>query len=96
MPHGVTEVVAVPGPPTLLLSGFDLASLGYTTNEFFVSGTASSYKLSGEPTPDGCWNAAPAETAQYCSRIVVVRPTDRDKFNGTVVVVSNLQSERAS
>jgi Alpha/beta hydrolase domain len=86
MPRGVTEVIAVPGTPTLLLSGFDLAPLGYTTDEFFVSGTASSYKLSDAPTPDGCWNAAPAGTSQYCSRIVVVRPTERSKFNGTAVV----------
>jgi alpha/beta hydrolase family protein len=79
-------VVAVPGTPVLLLSNFDLTPLGYTTDEFFVSGTASSYKLSGAPTADGRWNAAPAETAPYATRIVVVRPTDPKKFNGTVVV----------
>jgi hypothetical protein len=44
------KVVAVPGSPALLLSNFDLGPLGYTTNEFFVSGTASSYKLTGAPT----------------------------------------------
>jgi hypothetical protein len=80
------KVVAVPGSPVLLLGSFDLAPLGYRTNEFFVSGTASSYKLSGAPTADGRWNAAPAETASYATRIVVVRPTDPEKFNGTVVV----------
>ena len=47
------KVVAVPGSPILLLSNFDLGPLGYTTNEFFVSGTASSYKLTGAPAPDG-------------------------------------------
>ncbi len=76
----------MPGPPVLLLSGFELAPLGYSTEEFFVSGTASSYTLAGEPTPDGHWQAAPAETAPYVTRIVVVRPTDAHKFNGTVVV----------
>lgn len=79
-------VAAVPGQPTLQLSGFDLTLLGFTTEEFFISGTASSYKLSGLPTPDGCWNAMPAESAPYATRIVVVRPTDHRKFNGTVVV----------
>jgi Alpha/beta hydrolase domain len=79
-------VTAVPGPPVLLLSGFDLAPLGYSTEEFFVSGTASSYTLSGAPTQDGHWQAVPAETAPYVTRIVVVRPTDAHKFNGTVVV----------
>jgi hypothetical protein len=79
-------VKAVPGSPVLLLSGFDLASVGYTTQEFFVSGTASSYKLTGAPTADGRWNATHAETAPYVTRIVVVRPADPKKFNGTVVV----------
>ncbi len=79
-------VAAVPGLPMLQLSGFDLAPLGFTTEEFFISGTASSYKLSGVPTPDGRWNAVPAESAPYATRIVVVRPTAPQKFNGTVVV----------
>jgi hypothetical protein len=79
-------VVEVPGQPALLLSNFDLAPLGYRTDEFFVSGTASSYKLSGEPTTDGRWNAVRADTAPYATRIVVVRPADPGKFNGTMVV----------
>jgi Alpha/beta hydrolase domain len=82
----VPTVTAVPGPPVLLLSAFDLAPLGYSTEEFFVSGTASSYTLAGAPTPDGHWQASPAETAPYVTRIVVVRPTEVHKFNGTVVV----------
>jgi hypothetical protein len=80
------KVSAVPGKPVLLLSGFDLEPLGYSTEEFFVSGTASSYSLPGGQTPDGHWQAAAAATAPYVTRIVVVRPTDAHKFNGTVVV----------
>ena len=79
-------IVAVPGAPTLVLSSFDLAPLGYVTEEFFISGTASSYTLAGAPTPDGVWNVRPAATAPFTTRIVVVRPTDPKKFNGTVVV----------
>lgn len=79
-------VVAVPGRAALLLSAFDLAPLGYSTEEFFFSGTASSYKLSAEPTADGRWNAVAAESAPYATRMVVVKPTDASKFNGTVVV----------
>jgi hypothetical protein len=79
-------VTAVPGPPVLLLSAFDLAPLGYATEEFFIAGTASSYTLAGDPTPDGHWQATAAATAPYVTRIVVVRPTDAHKFNGTVVV----------
>ncbi|MGH9718477.1 MAG: alpha/beta hydrolase domain-containing protein [Candidatus Acidiferrales bacterium] len=79
-------VTAVPGPPLLQLSGFDLAPLGFTTEEFFISGAASSYKLSGPATADGRWNAESAESAPFATRIVVVRPTDAAKFNGAVVV----------
>jgi Alpha/beta hydrolase domain len=81
----VPTVAAMPGLPALQLSGFDLAPLGFATEEFLVSGTASSYKLSGPPTPDGR-NAISAESTHYATRIVVVRPTDLHKFNGTVVV----------
>jgi hypothetical protein len=81
-----TVANAVSGKPALLLSAFDLASVGYTEEEFFVSGTAASYKLTGPPTADGHWDAAQADTAPYTTRIVVVRPTDPKKFNGTVVV----------
>ena len=79
-------VVTVAGPPALQLSSFDLAPLGYRIDEFFVSGTASSYKLSSAPTADGLWNAVPAETVTYTTSIVTVRPSDPEKFNGTVVV----------
>ncbi|MFN9926657.1 MAG: alpha/beta hydrolase domain-containing protein, partial [Phenylobacterium sp.] len=40
----------------------------------------------GEPTVDGRWQALPAETAPYATRIVVVRPADPKRFNGTVAV----------
>ena len=80
-------VTEIPGPPVLLLSGFELAPLGYSTEEFFVSGTASSYTLAGAPTPDGHWQATPAATAPYVTRIVVVRPTD--PINSTARSLSN-------
>lgn len=80
------SVAPVPGHPVLLLSGFDLGPLGFTTEEFFISGTASAYRLAGTQSPDGHWHASPAQTAPYVTRIVTVRPTDPNKFNGTVVV----------
>jgi hypothetical protein len=80
------SVVPVPGRPALLLSGFDLGPLGFTTEEFFISGTASAYSLAGPQSPDGNWHASPAQTAPYVTRIVAVRPTDPNRFNGTVVV----------
>lgn len=83
---GSPAVTPVAGRPSLLLGAYDIAALGYSTQEFFVSGTATSYKLAGPPTPDGRWSASPADTAPYATRIVVLRPTDPAKFNGTVVV----------
>ena len=83
---GPPAAVAVPGKPSLTLGSYDVGPLGYRVEEFFVSGTASSYKLNGEATADGKWDAVPAGTSPYTTRIVVVRPTDPDKFSGTAVV----------
>jgi len=76
----------VPGRPNVLLGGFDLATLGYHVEEFFVSGSASSYVPVADFGPDGRWSAAPSGTAEYTTRIVVLTPTDPAVFNGTVVV----------
>jgi hypothetical protein len=55
-------------------------------DEHFLAGTATSYRLPGAPGSDGVWNASPAAPASYLTRMVVVRPTDPAKFNGTVLV----------
>ncbi len=78
--------VAVPGKPTLMLGAFDLATLGYQTEEYFLSGTATSYKLPSAPTADGRWNAVADASAPYTTRFVVIRPSDPAKFNGTLLV----------
>jgi hypothetical protein len=64
----------------------DLGKAGYTQNEYFASGTASSYKSLGPRTKDGIWSFAPSTTAPYRTRIVVRKPRDPKKFNGTVLV----------
>ena len=63
----------VAGTPNLLLGAFDVATVGYGAAEFFVSGTATSY-------------TEPATTAEFTTRIVVLTPTDPDRFSGTVIV----------
>ncbi|MBB2993348.1 hypothetical protein FHR72_004856 [Mycolicibacterium iranicum] len=63
----------VPGAPNLLLGAYDLATVGYVAQEFFVSGSARSY------VPHG-------DTAAYTTRIVVLTPTDPDRSSGTAVV----------
>ena len=79
-------VVPVPGKPALLLGGFDIGSVGYAADEFFVSGTATSYTPAGEVGDDGRWDVTPSDTADYTTRIVVLTPADRAQFNGTVLV----------
>ena len=79
-------VTAVDGRPALLLGAFDIGSVGYAAREFFVSGTASSYAPTGEIGPDGDWTVTPSGTADYTTRIVVLTPADRTRFNGTVLV----------
>ena len=79
-------LITTPGPPFLGLGAFDLGALGYVVEEYIVSGTATAYKLVGEPTADGAWTAQPTTRAPYATRIVVVRPKDPKRFNGTVAV----------
>ena len=76
----------IPGVPFVQTTSFDLASVGYTTEEYFISGTATAYTNTGDLGLDGKWTVTPASTAPYKTRIVVYRPSDARKFNGTVVV----------
>jgi Alpha/beta hydrolase domain len=66
-------VTPMPGKPNLILGSFDIADLGYDVAEYSLSGTASSHG----PVP---------ETADYTTRMVILTPTDPDRFNGTVLV----------
>lgn len=59
---------------------------GYTEQEFFLSGTAAGYQEAGTWGSDGRWAVTPAEQAPYTTRILVRRPTDPARFDGTVIV----------
>jgi hypothetical protein len=77
----------IPGTPYLPLGPtFDLSQVGYQQSEFFLSGTAASYLPTAPLTSDGKWSVAPNKRAPYTTRMVVYRPIDPRKFNGTVVV----------
>ena len=54
-------------------SGIDLAAFGYVEQEFFVSGTATSFTSAEPLTADGEWTVAPGDTAHYVTRILVRR-----------------------
>jgi len=62
-----------------------LAANGYVQQEFFASGTATAFRATSTPS-DGKWSITPTTTAHYATRILVRRPSDPAKFNGTVVV----------
>jgi len=64
----------------------DLAAAGFVEEEFSAAGTATSYRLIGELRRDGRWTAAPDVEAAFRTRILVRRPQDPARFNGTVVV----------
>ncbi|BCN53499.1 hypothetical protein RE9425_18890 [Prescottella equi] len=64
----------------------DLAAAGYTEQEFFLSGTATAYREDGRWDSDGHWAVAEAGQAPYRTRLLVRVPSDRSRFNGTVVV----------
>jgi hypothetical protein len=84
--QGTVGTPKVEGPVTggngIMVAGtmFDLAPLGYSESEYFVTGRATSYAFDGEG------RARPADEADYRTRILVYRPTDPVRFNGTVVV----------
>lgn len=82
---GATVSGPIEGQPTLALGNFDLTELGYVTEEFFMSGTATSYV--GVNTPDdGAWTVKEDASAPFTTRLIVVRPKNAARFNGSVVV----------
>jgi hypothetical protein len=64
----------------------DIGQRGYVEEEYFVSGEAQRYQPLGSLTSDGKWTFEPAGSAPFKTRILVRRPKDRAKFNGTVIV----------
>jgi hypothetical protein len=72
--------------PTVSGTAFDLATVGYTIEEYFLTGTATAYRNKGALRSDGHWRVEPATTAPYKTRIVVYRPADPARFSGTVLV----------
>src|ERR1700689_241823 len=76
----------IPGRPVLSLGPFDLSTLHYVVQEYSLSGEAVSYRAVGAQGSDGQWNVAVDKHSPFTTRLVVVRPEDPARFNGTVVV----------
>src|SRR4029079_9729430 len=84
---GVTEIQPpLEGTPSLFSVAFDLGTVGYSAHEHLVTGTASSFSPAGERERDGRWDAEPTGRAAFTTRIVVYRPTDVARANGTAIV----------
>jgi hypothetical protein len=77
------------GSPTLISTTIDPAAFGYTQQEYFLEGTASAYTSDVPLSADGLWTVHPQSSAPYKTRIVVYRPKNAKKFNGTVFVEWN-------
>jgi hypothetical protein len=71
-------------PTTATIS--DLAAAEYTEKEFFLEGDAGAYKVQGSMSMDGKWTLTPTSNAAFKTRLLVRRPADASKFNGTVIV----------
>ena len=76
----------LPGDPFLTVGDLDLRTAGYVRQEWFLEGTANAYTTSHERREDGRWQAARTARAPFKTRIVVYRPEDPSRFNGTVAV----------
>jgi hypothetical protein len=64
----------------------DVAALGYVEEEFLLEGDATSYRPTGEFGYDGRWPAEPEGSAPFRTRVLIQRPADPARFNGTVIV----------
>jgi hypothetical protein len=97
-PADAAVTASVPSPsvqgPILPTSGisflgstlFPLSQVGYEESEYFLSGTATAYTSKTPLAKDGVWRVTAASTAPYTTRVVVYRPIDPKKFDGTVAV----------
>jgi Alpha/beta hydrolase domain len=81
---GVTGPIQ--GPPGIIMAGFDLGQVGYTLEEFFLEGTATSFAPAGPAGADGRWQVTPSARAPFATRLVVCRPSRPGAFTGTVVL----------
>jgi hypothetical protein len=72
-------------------SFLDIAAHGYSETEYLLEGTATRYRLApgAELARDGKWHVEPAGEAPFRTRMLVYRPNEPARFNGTVIVTWN-------
>ncbi len=64
----------------------DISAVGYVEEEYFIEGDASAFKAPGDLPVDGRFDVTRTGAKPYKTRLLVRRPSDPAKFNGTVVV----------
>lgn len=64
----------------------DLSAVDYVEEEYILSGEASRFRPVGELSPDGRWTVESAGALPYRTRILVRRPRDPARFNGTLIL----------
>jgi hypothetical protein len=69
-------------------SHVDLAPHGYVEEEYFLEGRASRHapKPGTSLSPDGAWQIETSGAEPYKTRLLVRRPKDPERFNGTLLV----------
>jgi len=72
-------------------SSLDFARYGYTQAEYFVEGNATRYRLApgAQLTRDGRWRVEAVSKAPFRTRMLVYRPNEGARFNGTVMLTWN-------
>lgn len=69
------------------VAGLDrLTAAGYVEQEFFLEGTARAFESKEPLSSDGRWSVVPGASAAYRTRLLVRRPAEAARFNGTVFV----------
>jgi hypothetical protein len=76
--HGAPFGAAAPYVP--------LSAYNYVESEFFFQGTARAFTSSTSLGSNGVWNVTASTSASYKTRMIVRRPADPERFNGTVIV----------
>lgn len=85
-PNPTVEEPPDKGSPFVAGTILQLKKFDYEQVEYFFSGSANSYANTSEMKSDGKWEVEAKESAEYKSRMLIYRPTDPSKFNGTVVM----------
>ena len=85
----MAKLTATVDGPVMCSTAEAVEQVGGIEEEWFFEGTARAFRLAGGATDyrtDGQWDAEASSQAQFRTRLLVVRPSDPARFNGTVIV----------